>query len=380
MTTGKMNRKIRLLHITLFLSPTGLEKLIVEMCKNVDLTRFEVQVLCHTEYDLKFKMILEERGIKVDLIKRRGRYDYSFFLKVANYIKRGKFDIVHAHSGCFFNSAILTHFAKGCKTIYTAHGMPLSNDLKSRIEDKIASVLTDKLIAVSNEIHTDLMNRFPSQSNKIMLILNGVDTDTFRPIKDLSSKLKNREYYNIPQDKTIIGSVGRLFPIKNYSCLVKAFSELKKYNNSIHLIFVGDGIEKSLLQDIARKEGVERAVSFLGIRYDIQNIVPLFDIFALSSWTEGTSISLLEAQSCGIPAVVTNVGGNPNIIKNQYNGLLCRVNDHKDLAGKINILIKDRQLSNLMGRHARAVVEERFGLFVMLEQYQKLYETLVSRQ
>lgn len=371
-----MYRKIRLLHITLWLSPGGLERLIVEMCKKIDLTRFDVQVLCLIEYDLQFKMTLERLGIKVHLIKRRGRFDYSFFLKAMHFIKRGEFDIVHAYSGCFFNSAIFTHFTRGCKTVYTAHGMQLSFDLKSRIEDRIASALIDKLIAVSNEIHVDLMKRFPSQSIKIMLILNGVNTDTFRPRNDLDSINNDKKYYNIPQEKTIIGTVGRLDPIKNYGCLVKAFSILNNYNNSTHLIFVGDGSERFILNDLVKKEGLERDVTFLGIQYDIHKILPLFDVFTLSSLTEGTSISLLEAQSCGIPSVVTDVGGNRKIIKNSYNGFLCKVNDDEDIAKKIHIILNHRQMARKMGENAREMVLNNFSLSSTVRNYEKLYEVL----
>ena len=120
---------------------------------------------------------------------------------------------------------------------------------------------------------------------------------------------------------------------------------------------------------------IEDHISFLGVQYELHNIIPMLDIFALSSLSEGTSVSLLETQSCGIPAVVTDVGGNANIIKDGYNGFLCHVNDYAGMADKIDIMLSDRNLFRQMQNNARSTVIEKCSLHYCINPAAKAHFT-----
>lgn len=374
-----VNGTIRIAHMTLWVTIGGLERLVVEICKSLDSQEFEVQVLCLIDYDPACKKTLDERGIRVHLIRKGGRFDYSYFLRIVSFLKGNRIDVVHSHSGCLFDSALCARLAKVQGILYTAHGMPVEFGLRAKLKDRIGMSLVDNVVAVSGQIHEDLVRRFPSQSQKVMEIQNGVDTELFRPDSDPDSIEDGRRRYGIPTGKTIIGTVGRLDTVKNYGCLIRAFARLyKAYDSNIHLVLVGAGNERVMLEDLARVEGVGKSVTFLGIQYEIHKILPLFDMFVLSSVTEGTSVSLLEAQSCGIPAVVTDVGGNGNIITDYKNGLLCKVNDDVDLAEKLDILVRDWHLARRMGQYAREVVKDRFSLNTMVARYEHLYRDLAS--
>jgi len=374
-----MKERINLLYITQYLVIGGLETLIVELCKNINKNTFNVQVLCLNGYDDNYKDQLICKGIPVYLIKKRKKTDILFFKKIISFLKKHKIHLVHAHSGCFFYAAVCSKIAGVPKFMYTSHGLPTVDNLQTHIEDYIATLMTDKIIAVSDEVKEDFESRNPPAAKKIAILINGVNTATFKPISDHNIIDKIKKRFHIPYGKKIIGSVGRLDKVKNYRMLIRAFADLlRNESQSAYLVFIGDGYEREDLERYAENLEVSSSISFLGLQYHIETILPIFDIFVLSSFTEGTSVALLEAQSCGVPAVVTDVGGNSSIIKEGKNGLLCRSEDHKGLTAKLAILCQNEDMLNKMHSHSRKTVVERFSLSLMVREHEKMYKSLIS--
>lgn len=370
----KANRKINVIHVTQYLEIGGLETFIVEFCKQIDKEAFNVSVLCTNHYDENYKKCLEQDNIDVNLIKKKYKYDLLFFLKAAAFLKRKKIEIIHSHGGCFLYSAIIGKLAGVKKIIHTLHGMPITTGYKSRIEEYLSCLMADNIVAVSNEIADDIKSRVNIFNSKIEVIINGIDHIKYTPCTDLKTITESKVFFGLPQDKKIIGSVGRLENVKNYPLLLKAFSELIHfYNNDFHLVFVGNGREESRLKKIAEELAIDDKVSFLGMQYDLPRIYPLFDVFVLSSITEGTSISLLEAQASGIPAVVTDVGGNSNIIQDGINGYLCKSGDHAEMAAKLDRLLNNNSELSRMKLSAREVVLRKFDMNSVLRKYQRIY-------
>ncbi|MFQ5751137.1 MAG: glycosyltransferase, partial [bacterium] len=366
-----MGRPIRVLHITQHLEIGGLETLIVELCRHVDDVRFRSQVLCLNGYNPNYKAKLSRLGIPVTLIKKKRKFDLSFFKRVIMFLKAEKIDVVHAHGGVQFYSVLCGKLAGINKIIYTAHGLPVEHSFQTHCENHIFSVMVDRIVAVSEEIKKDCAARLPLGRKKLGLIINGVDVNVFRPRNGSVDSDRFKEQLDIPPDKIIIGSVGRLEKVKNYSMLFRAFGEFIKFTGGNgRLVLMGDGTERVSLERLAKRLGISQEVSFLGVQDNLADVLPILDVFALSSTTEGTSVSLLESQACGIPAVVTNVGGNGNIVKNGYNGFLCDVHNHKDMAQKFLLLANDKELFAAMRRNARATVTGRFNLQPMIQSYQ----------
>ncbi len=367
--------KINVMHVVLYLEIGGLETLVMELCKHINKEKFNVSVLCLCGCDGAYRRRLEKLGVPVFLIVKKSRFDILFFLKIMKTFKQEKIDIIHSHSGCFFNAAISAYFANIKRVIYTAHGMPVETGLQADIENKIASYITSKMVAVSGEIKEYLMQLRPSQKNKVMLVINGVDTERFSPNHDHGRLIEFKKIHGIPLKKDVVGSVGRLEPVKNYQMLIHAFAKLMlRYPDNAYLVFIGEGREKENLIKLSENLGVRDNISFLGGQSELQNIYSIIDIFVLPSLTEGTSVSLLEAQSCGIPAIVTNVGENGSIIKNGYNGYVCNVNDDIDMAEKIERLLTDKTVIREMGDNARSTVIKKYKIGLMVNSYEKLYE------
>lgn len=368
------HKKIHIVHITQHLEIGGLESFIVEFCKKMDTDRFRATVLCLNAYDQRYKADLEQHGIRVHLIRKKHRYDIMFLFRAAAFLREIQTDIIHSHGGCFFYSSLIGKLARVRQLVYTAHGMPVSFGLQARIEEYLSCVMTDRIIAVSDEIAADLVSRNRSITAKLKIIINGIDTGRYRPIEDCTQRAACKAELGLPQKTRIIGSVGRLEKVKNYPLLLRACAKLlHDYDTDFHLVLVGSGSEEDNLKTLTRKLGIAEKVSFPGMQYDLQKIYPIFDVFVLSSLTEGTSLSLLEAQACGIPAVVTDVGGNANIIKNGVNGLLCPSNNHIAMAALLECLLNSDEIRLPMKTSSRAEILKRFDLSCVLNNYQDIY-------
>lgn len=378
-------KRIHVLHVSLFLKMGGLESIIMDLAKHIDKSRFKISILCLASFDAEYKKVLDEIGVTLYHIKREGRYDYAFFTKIIKLLNSEHIDILHAHSGCVFNSAICSKLSSVNAFVYTEHGLPMNDygipfnaSLKARLEDKIAARISGKIFAVSQEICDDMKRRFPASIKKVDIVTNGVNTEKYKPVADEAYKKNVKDKFGIDDGKTLIGSVGRLVPIKNYESLIKACSILiHKVGQKIHLILIGDGVEREKLVACAKDSNISQHVTFAGVQYNIHTLLPALDTFVLPSWTEGTSISLLESQSCGVPAVVSKVGGNPSIISDGVNGFLFDAGDSQEMADKLKALIDDHDLRVRMGQAARSFVEQNYSVRKMVKEYEQNYSSLM---
>lgn len=370
-------QKKNVLHVTQYIEIGGLETLIVEICKKMDKDLFKVSVLCLGGYDESYAADLREFGVDISVIKKNAKFDFLFFRRVCCFIRKNKIDVLHAHGGCFLYAAIFTFLSGLKKFIFTAHGMPLSHNVKEVLEDRIAGLVCNKIVAVSDEIKDTFISRIPWSKNKVSVIINGIDIDCFRPLEDSSIRNTLIDRYGLPHNSFIIGSVGRLESIKNYPMLLRAFAGLVQgQDGNAHLVLVGEGSQRSVLQALAEEFGVADRVTFLGMQYQVHEILPLFDVFVLSSLTEGTSISLLEAQACGVPAVVTDVGGNGAVVCHGENGFLCKLDDDIAMTQALSHLQTDVALVQRMGVSARERVCVKFDLNSMVRRYEQLYRRM----
>lgn len=366
--------KLRILHVTLYVDIGGLEKIIFEMGNFFVEQGHEIEVLCLREINHDYLKNLDGEKIPIHLIRKKNRFDLLYHYKVANFIRKRKFDVVHAHSGCFWDAAVFSLFAGVNKYIFTAHGLPIKNGIKSRLEDIIAGFRADHIIAVSAEIEQTMKQSLFLCNKKIITIINGINTDVYSAIKVENEKERLLQKYQLPLNHLRVGTVGRFAPEKNYQMLLKAFSHLLgNSNKKIALLMVGSGRMEKELKKLAIDLGIEKEVYFMGVQHKIHEILPLLDVFVLSSLTEGTSISLLEAQSCCVPAVVTDVGGNGFVIEDGKSGLLCRVDDVHAMVDCLNKFLENREFAFQCGRNGRKRIKNIFSLNVMASKYEQLY-------
>lgn len=287
-------------------------------------------------------------------------------------------DIVHSHSGVWFKAARAARLAGVPVMIHTEHGRGVPDPLSARLLDNRASRWTNAVIAVSEAVADLLRRRVVHDPSRVHVITNGVDAGRFRrPGGDASL----RQELGIPDESIVIGSVGRLEPVKNYRLALRAFARLAEQVTGTcapFLVIIGDGSERAELEDLSRQLGIAARVRFLGWRDDVERLYGAFDLFTLTSRSEGTSISLLEAMSAGLCPVVTDVGGNRAVLGEELASLLVPDDDEVSLARAWRLHLADRALRLEMGRGALLRVTQAFSLQRMVEQYATIYPWLLA--
>lgn len=366
-----VDRKINVLHLLLSLEIGGMERFVYEHCLEIDKKLFNISVCCIDRLG-GFSEKLKENGIKVDLLrKNQNHFDYLFCLKLSKYLKNNKIDILHIHSGAFFHGSVAGVLSKTSKIIYTEHGRHYVEPLSIYFLDKISSFFVHKIVTVSPELKTHLIEKIKLPSKKITTIINGVNTKEFSP-RGKSEKMLAE--FGIPSDYKVIGSVGRLVEIKDYFTLIQAFARVLVKIPKSKLVLVGEGPCLGKLKELASELNVFESVIFTGSRADVPQILNIFDVFVLPSLLEGTSFSLLEAMATGVPVVVTNVGGNPSIVKDDYNGYTVDPKDSITMSEKIENLLLDIIKANRFKVNGIKLVEERYSLLSNINEYINLYK------
>lgn len=208
---------------------------------------------------------------------------------------------------------------------------------------------------------------------KVVTIWNGVDGGEFRPRAAASA----RAALGVPEGGFHVGCVARLAPVKDHRTLLDAFARFRAGRPDAHLTLVGDGPERAALEARAARLELDGAVTFAGERPEVAPLLAAFDVFALSSLSEGISLTLLEAASAGLPIVATRVGGNEEVVLDAETGVLVPAADPAAFAAAL-AAVAARSDRATMGALGRARVERRFSVERMAQAYAKVYAEVLG--
>jgi glycosyltransferase involved in cell wall biosynthesis len=249
------------------------------------------------------------------------------------------------------------------------------------------------VFAVSAQLKTDLVRHVGMPEGRIEVLYNGVDLGRFRhggsaagdaaagiPDEATGERAAIHAELGIAPGALVIGSVGRLVPVKNYGLLLRAFAQAGLARRGAHVLLVGEGPERAPLDALARELGIEANVRLAGHRDDVQRLLPAFDVFVLPSVSEGMSNTLLEAMAAGVPAVASEVGGNGEIVRDGIEGILFPSADQEALQAALGRLVDDAATRRAMGAAARERAQSAFDLKVMVGRYERLYERVAARR
>ena len=372
-----MKRPIRVVFIIQNLNYGGMERVLHNLARQLPRRGFEVHIVV-LEYLGRFAEGLEDVAI-FHQAPPMGRLSLVRPVGLAALLKRIAPDIVHSHSGVWLKAARAARLAHVPVVVHTEHGRPDPIPFTDRLIDNMASRWTQVVIAVSETLAGVLRRQVMHEPSRVRIITNGVDVELHRCA---SNRLELRNELGIPADALVIGSIGRLEPVKNYALALRAFvllGERLEAGLPTFLVLIGDGSERACLEALAAELGIDTQVRFLGWRADADRFYGAFDLFTLTSHSEGTSISLLEAMSSGVCPVVTDVGGNRAVLGPALESLLVPDNDEIAVAAAWRRELKDPKLRTTMGNCARLRVEQAFSLDRMVEEHVNLYRELVQR-
>jgi len=292
---------------------------------------------------------------------------FLFSILFARLLRSHKIDILHSHLYGSITGAFLGTFLYRLPHIGTLHDLYMVQERIGRgVMLRIAQFTGTRLVSVSNDMQLFYEDYIPA-AKKLTTIYNGFDLNSSKTGQDTP-------FTDVPKSNFVrIVTVGRLIELKQqYQQLCNLIDIIK--NDDIQLIFVGDGPEFEHIQEKISSEGLGDKVFLLGERNDVLSILKSSDIFILASQSEGLSCSIIEAMAVGLPAIVSNVGGNRELIKNGVNGYLFELNDHDQFKLLVSKLINNSEERQKMGTVSKDIANTTFSTTMMAKNYINLYK------
>ncbi|MCK5450873.1 MAG: glycosyltransferase family 4 protein [Candidatus Omnitrophica bacterium] len=368
---------MKVLLLTTHLNPGGISAYIVNLAgylkrKNVDVTvvssggsferRLREKEIPHVWMDMKTKT---EFGIKV----------WKTLPKLLRLIKAEGFDVIHAQTrvaqvlGCLAGKFSTVPVVTTCHGFFKFH----------RFSRRLFPCWGDKTIAISESVLRHLTEDFGVSKDRAELVYNGIEIESYLSVKDVKDR-KVLEDIGVNVDNFIVGSIGRLSPIKGYRYLISAFYELLKKNRDLSLVIIGDGPEKAVLKDQVRTLNVSDKVFFVRPERSLVSYLSIMDIFCLPSVNEGLGLSLMEAMAAGRACVASNVGGMKELIFDQSDGVLVEQGNPGAISSAICSLVEDDSLRKRLGKAAREKAKRMFSMEDSVKKTIEVYEKALGHR
>jgi glycosyltransferase involved in cell wall biosynthesis len=305
-------------------------------------------------------------GIAVGRVAKHGGLDPTLIPRLVRALRERRANVVHTH-----NPLPLIYGAPAARlvraaAIHTKHGMNPGGG-GHRLLRRTAARLAHAFVAVSDTTAVQAGAQGDCSPHKLHTIPNGIRLDRYAP--DPDARAAARVELGLG-DAWVVGTVGRLDAAKNQVMLVRAMAPL--LSSRVRLVIVGEGSSRPDVEAAIAELPDPRWVVMTGRRMDVPKLVHAFDVFALSSKTEGLPLVVPEAMSAGLPIVTTNVGGLPSVVDDQVTGLVVPV-ETAALAAALATLEADRDRARAMGVTGRGVALARFNYDRMVDAYLALY-------
>jgi len=385
---GMYGNKITILHVIDALNIGGAQELLALLAEKTPKTDFKT-IVCVIQPVVTLKSRIESTGIPVFCFGRPRpsivhplnffAYFYRNIRDIVSLCVQHQVDVVHCHlSDAEFLGIPAGWIYGASRIISTVHAPVLlpernTGDIRNLLRIIITRLLyrlTNIVVAVSDDVAQQLRHVFHLSSSKLKTIINGIDVESIRHTQPNSGVLRS---LGDLQGRKLIISVGRLMPPKGHECLIRAMPHLIRQFDNLRLLLVGDGELRASLEYLSRELKVQDVISFMGNRGDIPAILALSDVFVMPSYSEGTSMALLEAMAASKPIVATDIPGNRSVLKQEHNGLLVPPGNPEKLADAIFFLLNHPQIAAEYGKNAYQDVFQHFNIDDTITQLVKIW-------
>ena len=367
--------RIRLMFVVGNFVAGGAERHLLEMWRRIDRTRFDVEIACFRN-EGQFARDVEALGLPIlELgIGRRiyGPSGLRGFIRLLSRIESFRPHVVHGYLfGPNLFAAIAGRLAGVPAVVVAKRNVDAFETPRQVAMERLAHRLATHVTAVSVAV-ADTVVALGVPRARITVIENGVDASRFEGIAP------DRAAMGADGDP-VIGSVGCLAARKDYGTLLAALAELRRRGRAFHAVLVGEGPDRGMLEALTRDLGLESRVRFLGERPDVERLLPAMDVFVLSSREEGIPNALLEAMAAGRPSVVTDVGGNREVLTDGDTGWIVPAQAPGALADALEVALTQPGEARRRGDRARQVTLEQRGIGVMVRRHEAFYRAALER-
>lgn len=372
MTSDRTNEPLKnVLYVNYCLAMGGIETMIVGFIDALKGTNFVPHVAVF-EAGGVLDEVVEQKGAPLFDLKKKPGIDIGLFFRIAKVIKQQDIEVVHTNNfATWLYVTIACFFMRNVRVIHTEHSTVRGHKKRRYLAEKLISYITYQVVTVSEQVKTNMVELCHVAPSKISVITNGIDIDKFK--LDQTVRKSIREKLNIEPSCILFGTVGRAVPVKDQASMIKAFSKISPAEPVAKLAIVGDGPCLGDLRKLVAELSLEDRVLLLGERHDIPDLLSAMDVYVVSSLSEGMSISMLEAMSSSLPVIATNVGGNPELVHQDQNGLLVEVGNPESIAQGMCFMRDHETERKAMAVLSREMVVKGFSNEAMMTRYKQLY-------
>jgi glycosyltransferase involved in cell wall biosynthesis len=356
----RMDKPKKILHLIQSLDNGGCENMLLRTLPLLNEQGLE-NIVVTLKAEGSLAEALRARGIPVYTIHQKHLLDISSYFRLLKLIKSHQPELIVTY---LLHADIVGRLvlqaptkAKVIPFLRTTYNHPRYR--LARLFEQATKSLVTHYLANSQAVKDFYTSSLGIKPDKITVIPNGIDTDSFDAIQRDENLRKSFEIQ--PKDTAII-CVANLHPNKGHAYLLKAFEEVFEKQPNIHLLIVGDGEERQNLLDQIAHYSSKGNIHFLGRRSDVPQLLKISDIFVLPTLFEGMSNALMEAMGAGLPAIATDIPENRILIKDQKTGLLTLRKSAHDLVRLIEDLLQNKGKRGSIGREAKLFIQENFSL------------------
>lgn len=372
-------QKYKIAYVIDGLGMGGAERLMVPILKHLNRENFEPYVCALQSKD--GNPMAEEigaLGIPVECLQIKHLRDWNALPNLIKYLKGVGADLVHTQLE-FANilgniSAKYLHLPSVC-TIHILPSLEVKTKLKlhQRAEWLALRFFCDRVIAVSEEARQYHLKISGASPKQVLTIYNGIDLSSVETIDHERERIRVREEFGIPVRACLLTTVAVLRPEKGIEYMIRALPAVLASSPDTYYLVVGDGPQRSVLVEEARKAGLQDRVIFTGMRQDVARLLAASDVFVLPTLTEALPTVLAEAMAARLPIVASRVGGVPEMVVDGQNGCLVDPQDSVALSRACNLLLDAPADRRLLGTAGWNIVNQKFNIEQQVDRLEELY-------
>ena len=359
---------MQVLHLIETGGPGGAERMLLGMTRHLDASFHSTVGLLKPGW---LETQVRERGLAHVQIQGGAWGDFGRIRHLAKVVRTSSIQVIHAHE--FYMNVLGAAVSRltGVPLIATVHGKNYYPEKHRRcLLYRWVAATAASVVTVSEDLKSFFCRATGVAASRVTMVPNGIDTDAWSPVVPDAVL---RADCGIPVDAMVAGAIGNLYPVKRHIDLVRALPLMKAACPNIHVVILGRGDQKAILEREADSLGVADRLHLPGFQEDARRWLNIMDCFVMPSESEGMPLSLLEAMSAQLPVVVTAVGGIPEVVMHEESGWLVPAH-HPDILAKtlIHVLTNPSQ-ARVVAKRARARIESRFSADAMGHAYGVLY-------
>jgi glycosyltransferase involved in cell wall biosynthesis len=317
----------------------------------------------------------QARGLTVTQIPCCGRVERKAIQMIREIVRSDEIDVVHTHG---YKADIYGYLAArrlALPLVATCHGSLWTRQTLAIHAYEFLDALFlrhfQAVVTVSDVIAQEARSA-GVVADKITTIYNGIDLSAFASASPTLLKEIKKE------DNLLIGTVGRLIPLKGVDYFLRAARQVLATFPKVIFVVVGEGPARGKLERLAKDLAIDQNVVFTGMRADMADVYASLDIFVLASLDEGAPMVILEAMASGRPVIATEVGAVPKLVVSGESGMLVQAGDVEGLAKALLSLIRNPELRKRLARNGEIFVHRQFSSRIMSHKYVQLYERLLE--